>query len=103
MSWIEPMAFNVVVELDPKETTTKGGIILPDSKTERDRLACEEGTLIAIAPLAFSYGQWPEGTQKPQVGDRVMVNKFAGMIREHGGKDYRIVEDKSLVAVLREA
>jgi chaperonin GroES len=100
--WIEPMAFNVVVEIDKAETVTKGGIILPDSKTERERLACEEGVLVAISPLAFSYADWPEGARKPQVGDRVMVNRFAGMLRENDGKDYRIIEDKSLVAVLRE-
>lgn len=100
--WIEPMAFNVVVEIDKAETVSKGGIILLDSTTERDRLACEEGTLVAISPLAFSYAKWPEDARKPEVGDRVMVNRYAGMLREKDGKDYRIVEDKSLVAVLRE-
>lgn len=100
--WIDPMAFNVVVELDPTEKVTPGGIIMPETKVERDKLACEEGTLVAVSPLAFSYAEWPEGTRKPQVGDRVMVNRFAGMIREREGKNYRILEDKSLVAVLRE-
>lgn len=96
------MAFNVVVEIDKTETVTKGGIILPDSKTERDRLACEEGVLVAISPLAFTYAQWPDEDKKPKVGDRVIVNRYAGMLREKDGKDYRIIEDKSLVAVLRE-
>lgn len=96
------MAFNVVVEIDPVEEVTKGGIILVKEKVERERLACEEGTLVAISPLAFTYAEWPEGAHKPEVGDRVMVNRYAGILREHEGKDYRIVEDKSLVAVLRE-
>lgn len=100
--WIEPMAFNVVVEIDPVEEVTKGGIILLDSKKERERLACEEGTLVAISPLAFTYAAWPDGAKKPQIGDRVMINRYAGMLREKDGKDFRIVEDKSLVAILRE-
>ena len=49
-----PMEFNVVVELDPVEEKTKGGIILPTEKVERDKLAFEEGTLVAASPFAFS-------------------------------------------------
>jgi co-chaperonin GroES (HSP10) len=85
-----PMEFNIVVELDPTEEVTKGGIILPNAQVERDKLGAEEGTLIAVSPLAFSYAnpsEWGDH-EKPKIGDRVMV------------KSYRIVPDKSLVAVI---
>ena len=100
--WIEPLAFNVVVELDPTEEVTSGGIILPASKTERDKLAGEEGTLVAKSPHAFSYAEWPEGVEPPEVGARVLINRYAGTLKERDGKDYRIIEDKSVIAVLSE-
>lgn len=100
--WLQPLAFNVVVELDPTEEVTPGGIILPGSKTERDKLASEEGVLVAKSPAAFSYADWPEGFEPPEVGARVMINRFAGVLKEKDGKNYRIVEDKSVVAVIGE-
>jgi co-chaperonin GroES (HSP10) len=97
-----PMEFNIVVELDPTEEVTKGGIILPNAQVERDKLGAEEGTLIAVSPLAFSYAnpsEWGDH-EKPKIGDRVMVKRYDGVLREKDGKSYRIVPDKSLVAVI---
>lgn len=96
----KPMEFNIVVELDPVEEVTKGGIILPGDKVERDKLAFEEGRLVAVSPFAFSYAEWPEGTDKPQLGQRVLIERYAGLLREKDGKNYRIVKDKNLVAVI---
>jgi co-chaperonin GroES (HSP10) len=96
------MEFNIVVELDPTEEKTAGGIILPIEKVERDKLGAEEGTLIAVSPLAFSYAspsEWGDH-EKPRIGDRVMVKRYDGVLREKDGKSYRIVPDKSLVAVI---
>lgn len=97
-----PVAFNVVVELDAAASKTPGGIYLPETVKEKDKLAAEEGTLVALSPLAFSYAtpeEWGD-TRKPQVGDRVMIKRYDGQMRERDGKTYRIIEDKSLVAVI---
>jgi co-chaperonin GroES (HSP10) len=97
-----PMEFKIVVELDPIEEVTKGGIILPGEKVERDKLAYEEGTLVAVSPFAFTYAEWPSSVEKPQIGNRVMIERYAGLLRERNGKSYRIVNDKSLVAVIED-
>ena len=97
-----PQEFNIVVELDPIEEKTAGGIILPVEKVERDKLAFEEGTLVAVSPHAFTYARpedW-EGHRKPAVGDRVLIERYAGLLREKDGRNYRIVKDKNLVAVI---
>jgi co-chaperonin GroES (HSP10) len=97
-----PLEFNVVVELDPVESKTKGGIILLDTQKERDQLACEEGTLVAISPLAFTYAspaEWGD-TPKPAVGQRVMIKRYDGLLREKDGRNFRIVQDKSVVALI---
>ena len=98
-----PMEFNVVVLLDKQAEKTAGGIFLPQSKQDRDKLEHEEGELVAVSPHAFSYAEWPEGARKPQVGDRVLLARFAGVLRERNGRDFRIVKDKDIVAVIEQA
>ena len=95
-----PMEFNVVVELDPIEEKTQGGIILPSQKVDRDKLEAEEGTLVAVSPHAFTYADWSEEHRKPQVGDRVLIARFAGVLRERDGRSLKIVKDKDIIAVV---
>ncbi len=95
-----PAEYNVVVRMDPVEEKTAGGLILPATKTDRDKLAADEGTLVAVSPLAFSYADWPEGSRIPQVGDRVLMAQFDGRIWERGGATYRLIKDKSIIAVI---
>lgn len=99
-SGLRPMEFNVVVEMDPVEEKTAGGIFLPASKTERDELATEEGALVALSPHAFTYADWPQGEAPPAVGDRVLIARYAGAIHKRGGKTFRILKDKDIVAVI---
>ena len=99
-SGIYPVEFNCVVRLDPAETKTPGGIIIPDSKAERDELAMDEGTLVAVSPTAWTYADWPEGARQPQPGDRVLFARYEGRIIERAGAKYRIVKDRSIIAVI---
>lgn len=102
---ISPVEFNVVVELDAREEKTAGGIILTTKTTDADELASDEGTLVAVSPMAFSYAEWPEGERKPQVGDRVLFKRYEGILRK--GKDgepsHRIFSDKAIMAVVEPA
>ena len=102
-SGLQPVEFNVIVRMKPTEETTAGGIILPTSKTERDELAEDEGTLVAVSPHAFSYAEWPDGVAPPQVGDQVIIAQYQGRIWKPGGDKgptYRIIKDKDVVAVI---
>lgn len=100
-SGIYPTEFKVLIS--PLEVSDKiGNILIPDEHKDRAQFAQMEGTLIALAPLAFTYDKW-EGVedQKPKPGDKVLFAKFAGF--EHKGKDgkkYRVVNDKDVSAVL---
>lgn len=103
-SGLTPLEFFVVVELDPPKEKTDGGIWLAPNTTERDELATQEGTLVAVSPHAFSYAEgWPEGTM-PKVGQRVLFKRYAGALhkRETGGvkRTYRLLNDKDLIAIV---
>lgn len=101
-SGIHPVEFHVVVKPDPVEEVTKGGIIMLASTAERDKLAVEEGTLVAASPMAFTYADWPEDARKPRPGDRVMWKRYAGLLRTRNGVDWRVLNDKDIVGILEE-
>lgn len=99
-SGLTPLEFFVVVELDPTEERTKGGIIIPTTTQDKDKLATQEGTLVAVSPHAFSYADdWPEGS-KPEVGARVLFKRYAGALHERDGRDYRLLNDKDIIAIV---
>lgn len=105
LSGITPVEFRVVVRPDTPEEVTAGGIILTRTTVDADQLAADEGILVAVSPLAFSYGEWPEGSRKPQVGDRVIFARYAGVLRKgkNGAEDHRIILDKDIMAVIEPA
>jgi chaperonin GroES len=99
-SGISPVEFNVVVRMDPIEEKTSGGIIITNQRRERDELAADEGTLVAVSPHAFSYADWPDGSRMPQVGDRILMAQFDGRIWKRGDATYRLIKDKSVIAII---
>lgn len=96
-SGLIPQEFNCVVALDKIEEKTAGGIILPPSKQDMDKVTNQEGTLVAVAERA---GAEIWGEIRPQVGDRVLFSRYAGAIHERGGREYRILKDKDIIAVV---
>jgi co-chaperonin GroES (HSP10) len=100
-SGLIPTEFCVVVAMDASPDKI-GSILMPAVVEDREKLAADEGTLVAVSPLAFTYDNWPEGSRKPQVGDRVVFRKFAGLLRtnKENGKDFRLLNDKDIVAIV---
>lgn len=101
-SGIYPTEYKILIA--PKAVGEKiGSIIIPDSTKERDQFAQMEGVIVAVSPLAFTYEpkeSW-NGSGPPKVGDRVLFAKYAGAtVKGRDGKEYRIVNDKDLAAVL---
>jgi chaperonin GroES len=91
---LEPMEFNVIVFPDVVDEKTKGGLILPETEREKLQWAEQRGTVIAVAPEAFTdYGV------HAAPGDRVIFSRHSGMtVKGADGRDYRIVKDKDIVA-----
>lgn len=99
-SGLTPVEFYVVVELDAQSERTASGIYLPPSTQDKDKLATQEGTLVAVSPHAFSYAEhWPEGST-PEVGQRVLFKRYAGHLHEREGRVYRLLNDKDIVAII---
>lgn len=95
---IQPLDLRVLVELESTEVKTAGGIIIPETVNERNKMAEVRGKLIAMGENAFS-----EMNEKPKIGDRVMIAKYSGVELKKDNPDdpsMRICNDEDIVAIL---
>jgi len=95
---IRPLQDRVLVERLEEETTTKGGIIIPDTAKEKPA----EGRIVAAG-----QGKTKEdGTLIPmelKLGDRVLFSKYAGAEVKFDGNDYLIMGQDDILCVVDEA
>lgn len=102
-SGIQPIEFRVLVE--PLAISDKvGSIIIPDSKRDQEKYAQTKGRIVAVSPFAFNYFDIEgEQTDKPKAGALVLYAKYAGVVvKGKDGKDYTIISDKDVCAVIEE-
>lgn len=108
---LRSVEFNCIVK-EEKVPEKIGSIILTEAKKDEDQHKQTVGTLVSVAPTAFTYEQWPEDRrhEMPKPGDRVIYAKYGGSRVEDNitfiGKDpnyeYRIIKDKDILAVIEE-
>ncbi|NTW31569.1 MAG: co-chaperone GroES [Bacteroidetes bacterium] len=87
---IKPLADRVLVEPAPAEAKTAGGIIIPDTAKEKP----QKGVVIAIGT-----GKKDE-PMTVKVGDNVLYGKYAGTEITVEGKDYLIMKESDIYAVV---
>ena len=92
---LKPLDDRVVVEPMDAETTTAGGIVLPDSAKEKP----QRGKVQAVGPgrLLESGERCPVSLA---VGDEVMFSKYGGTDIEVDGKDVKILRESDILAKL---
>jgi chaperonin GroES len=87
---IKPLADRVLVEPQAAEEKTAGGIIIPDSAKEKP----QRGTVIAAGPGT------KDDKMEVKVGDTVLYGKYAGTELTLEGKDYLIMKQSDILAVI---
>jgi chaperonin GroES len=94
---IRPLHDRVVVRRIEAETTTAGGILIPDSAAEKptqaEVVAAGPGTLLdngEIRPLGV------------RVGDRVLLAKYSGSEIKLDGEELLVVRESEILAVIEE-
>ena len=99
-SGIAPVEYKVLIK--PRAVEEKvGSIYIPDQNRDREQWAEMRGTIVAVAPMAFSYASDEEWNgAKPVPGDEVITSKYAGVNIKgpRDGEDYRLVNDKEICA-----
>ncbi|WP_411954754.1 co-chaperone GroES [Alkalibacillus sp. S2W] len=93
---LKPIGDRVIVELVEEESTTAGGIVLPDSAKEKP----QEGKVVAVGS-----GRVTDNGEKIALeiseGDRVVYSKFAGTEIEKDGKEYLVLRENDILAVVQ--
>lgn len=100
-SGLEPLGDYVLVKMDQCAAASSGGVLLVDEQVERMNEAAESGCIFAIGGGAFTrYDDGrPWTAAKPDPGDRVYVEKYAG-IKAMGqdGSMFRIMGYRNIAA-----
>ncbi len=92
---LKPLGDRVIIEVMEEKEKTVGGIVLTSASKEKP----QTGIIIAVGE-----GQTLEnGTKAPltvKTGDTVMFEKYAGSEVKYEEKDYLIVHEKDIVAIV---
>ena len=87
---IQPLADRVLVEPAAAEEKTASGIIIPDTAKEKP----QKGSVVAVGT-----GK-KEEPMTVKVGDSVLYGKYAGTEITVEGKDYLIMRESDIFAVI---
>lgn len=87
---ITPLHDRVLVQAAEAETKSKGGIIIPDTATEKP----QRGKVVAVG-----NGK-PEEPMTVKVGNTVLYGKYAGTELEVDGTDYLIMRESDILAIV---
>ncbi|MFC5540691.1 MAG: co-chaperone GroES [Bacilli bacterium] len=92
---LRPLGDRVIIELVEVEEKTASGLVLPDSAKEKP----QEGKVVAVGPGRVL----DNGTRvEPEVkeGDVIIFSKYAGTEVKYEGKEYLILRESDILAVL---
>ena len=87
---IKPLADRVVIEAIAAEVKTASGLYIPDSAKEKP----QQGKVVAVGK-----GTKDEPTTV-KIGDKVLYGKFAGTDLKLDGKDYLIMRESDILAII---
>lgn len=87
---IKPLADRVIVEVAPAEEKTASGLIIPDTAKEKP----QKGKVVAVG-----NGKKDEPITV-KVGDTVLYGKYAGTEISVDGKEYLIMRESDIFAVI---
>ena len=91
---IRPLFDKVVVESVEAEEKTQSGFILPSASQEKQQTA----KVVAVGPGGIIDGK--EITMQVKVGDSVLYAKYAGSEFKLGGKEYIIIKQSDILAIV---
>jgi chaperonin GroES len=87
---IKPLADRVLIEAAPAEEKTASGIIIPDTAKEKP----QKGLVVAVG-----NGKADE-PMTVKVGDTVLYGKYSGTELSVEGKDYLIMREADIFAIV---
>lgn len=90
---IEPVGHFVLVEMKRVETKTAGGIIIPEATREKEERAAHSGKIISTGPFCKKLSI-------AHADKTAFFGRYAGMLLEHEGVEYRLIDEDEIRGVL---
>lgn len=87
---IKPLADRVLIEPLAAEEKTSSGIIIPDTAKEKP----QKGNIMAVGPGT------KDEKMEVKVGDVVLYGKYSGTELSIDGKDYLIMRQSDILAII---
>lgn len=95
MASLKPLGDRVVVKPKAKEETTRSGIVLPDTASEKP----QQGEVLSVGPgRVLDNGKRVDLDVK--AGDTVLFAKYAGTEFKLEDEEYLILRESDLLAVV---
>jgi chaperonin GroES len=96
MAWtLKPMGDRVVVKPKSREETTKSGLVLPDTASERP----QQGEVLSVGPgRQLDNGQ--RVTLDVKQGDTVLFAKYSGTEFKLDDEELLILSERDVLAVI---
>ncbi|MCC2666372.1 MAG: groS 3 [Gammaproteobacteria bacterium] len=92
---IRPLADRIVVQPREQETTTAGGIVIPDS-ADKDKPI--EGTVVAVGSGKYVDGKLQ--ALQVKVNDKVLFGKYAGTAVKLDDKEYLVMREEDVLGIV---
>ena len=92
---VKPLHDRVIVKRIEEEAKTKGGIIIPDTATEKP----VEGVIMAVGDGKVT----DDGKKIPlevKAGDKVLFGKYAGTEIQIDGEEHLIMREDDIIAIV---
>jgi chaperonin GroES len=92
---IRPLHDRVVVKRIEEERKTAGGIVIPDSATEKP----DQGEVIAVGNGKILE----DGKVRPldvKVGDRILFGKYSGSTVKMEGEEYLVMREDDIMGIV---
>ena len=85
-----PLHDRVLIQSLDSDEKTSGGIIIPDTAKEKP----QKGNIVAVGPGT------KDNPITVKVGDIVLYGKYSGTELNHEGKDYLIMKENDILAII---
>ena len=92
---IRPLGEKVLIKRLEAETTTKGGIVLPDTAKEKP----QKGTVQAVGDGKV-LDDGTRGTFSVKKGDTVLFSSYAGTEIKVDGEELMLMDESDILAIL---
>jgi len=95
--------YRILVEIDPVEKVSEGGIIITLDKDEKLEAAGSQfGTVVSIGDTCWTDAKGEPLTQWCEEGDKILFSKYAGRFvydPEDKDRELMVINDTDVIAV----